>query len=107
MSELCYRILVVVLLIVLGLVWLPDYSSFRLNSAKAKKISKKALKGPYKKFFNAIKADAKLGRFYTFVTDKQPIPEWRAKEVSYYLSSFGYKVELSEDKSYFEIRWDE
>ncbi len=101
-----YLILVVGLLIVLGLIWLPDSSFSKLTSAKAKKISKKALKGPYKKFFKAIKADAKLGRFYTFVTDKQPIPEWRAKEVSYYLSSFGYRVKLSEDKSYFKISWD-
>jgi hypothetical protein len=107
MSVLDYLIPVVGLLIILGLIWLPDYSSFKLDSTKAKKISKKALKGSYKKFFKAIKVDAKLGRFYTFVTDKQPIPEWRAKEVSYYLSSYGYRVKVSEDKSYFEIRWDE
>lgn len=102
-----YLIPVVGFLTILGCIWLPDYLSFKLDSTKAKKISKRALKGSYKKFFKAIKANAKLGRFCTFVTDKQPIPEWRAKEVSYYLSSFGYRVKLSADRSYFEIRWDE
>lgn len=107
MSVFDYLIPVIGLLVIFGLIWIPDSLSFRLDSSKAKKISRRALKGSYKKFFKAIKADAKLGRFRTFVTDKQPIPEWRAKEVSYYLSSFGYRVKLSEDKSYFEIRWDE
>lgn len=107
MSVFGYLILAIGLLVIFGLIWLPDYYSFRHDSYKAKKISKRALKGSYKKFFKAIKSDAKLGRFRTFVTEKQPIPEWRAKEVSYYLSTFGYRVKLSEDKSYFEIRWDE
>ena len=107
MSVFDYLIPAFGLLVMLGLIWLPDYFSYGLDSIKAKKISRRALKGSYKKFFKAIKSDAKLGRFRTFVTEKQPIPEWRAKEVSYYLSSFGYRVKLSEDKSYFEIRWDE
>lgn len=108
MNEVIIAIVAILLGITLSssVIKIMESKGKRFMSYKAHELASKNLSKRHKRFIKEIKNDSEKGFFHTFVAINPVFSsdEYIDQTLSY-ISELGYSIKLSEDKSYFEIRW--